>query len=63
MTTHLLEYFRDENQGLYRSHPLEVIRATTLAAAGNPYGDSNDRIGAERVVYYNDPELSTEMHY
>lgn len=54
MTTHSLEYFRDENPGVYRSHPLEVVRATTLAAAGNPYTDSNDRAGAERVVYYND---------
>lgn len=54
MTVHLLEYFRDENPGVFRSHPLEVIRATTLAHAGNPFVDSNDRAGAERVVFYND---------
>ena len=54
MTTHSLEFFRDENPGLFRSHPLEVIRATTIAHAGNPYVDSNDRVGAERVVFYND---------
>ena len=54
MTIHTPDFFRDENPGLFRSNPLEVIRATTLANAGNPYTDSNDRIGAERVVFYND---------
>jgi len=59
MTTHALDYFRDENPGVFRSHPLEVIRAATLAAAGNPFVDSNDRPGAERVVYYYDPDAAT----
>jgi len=62
MAEHLLEYFRDENPGVFRSHPLQVIRATTLAHAGNPFTDSNDRPGAERVVYYNDPRGGADQN-
>jgi len=61
MTQHTLDFFRDENPGVFRSHPLEVIRATTLALPQNPYVDSNDRIGAERVVFYNDPDAANPI--
>lgn len=52
MTIHTLAGFRDENPGLFRSHPLQVIRSAERAQARSPWIDSHDRPGAVRRVLY-----------
>jgi len=57
MTVHEKAYFRDENPGLFKTHPLQLIKgASTTAALVQKFEDSNDRAGAKRTVYYNDPD-------
>ena len=64
MTVHALDFFRDENPGVFRSNPLMVITSASRSAFPqlNPFGDdSHDRPGARRVVFYNDEVTGEEV--
>lgn len=55
MTTFLKDGFRDINPDLFKTHPLQVVRAASLTAAlVERYQDSGDRPGAIREVFYFD---------
>jgi len=59
MTTFNTELFRDENPGVFKTHPQQVIRwQSQNAALVKKFADSHDRPGAKRTVYYNDPDLT-----
>lgn len=52
MTIHTLAGFRDENPGLFRSHPLQVVRSAERQHPASKWIDSHDRPGAVRRVLY-----------
>jgi len=57
MTTFLRENFKDVRDGVYGTHPLDVIRAASLSnTLVERFADSHNRPGALRTVLYEVPD-------
>jgi len=54
--------FKDVGEGLFKSHPMEVVRAAAgTSALVKRFSDFNDRPGAERWVAYNEFEVDEKL--
>lgn len=58
---HSREYFTDEIQGVWRSHPLDAIRSADKAGLSKLDDDEPLRPGARRVVHYDDHDNNVHL--
>ena len=62
MATYDWTLFRDQEEGLFKTHPMQVVRkAAGIAALVGKFSDTRNRPGAERWVYYNNPGTEEKL--
>lgn len=61
MTVHNIKYFKDVQEGIFKTNPLQVVRVADVTSATTPFAGQADVPGALRYVTYAD-ERSTGGH-